>query len=392
MSQLCADPSCNGRTKAGGRFCRLCGQPLPADWRARAWSEEGIGEWDDAVAVRELPLDGGDCQLFGGAPWLGCRVGTRTVLLEPGRALREVGEVAFEPGELAVDLVPKERMAPFSPGGGAEWGWSLLTSRRVMGFVPRENRWVVEEEFSHQDGELLWQRGALRAFQRDGGAVIIRGRRGEVALEVAGSLTEPAWVHDKEVAVAARSSAFLVDAFAATPPVEIALPEELPGYAPAFVSAMERLFLSTLNRVYWWTRAGGRLVPFLPTGGAGLASSLSSLVVAEPDRIRLMRPDGRVLWDSQRKMPDLARTRHPWDRAGDIFVVAMQTSRGAGSLLALDLSTPEEYLLYDVGGSVLSPPRLVPGGVVVLRGGAVAAKGSGELLWIERRRRTETEE
>jgi hypothetical protein len=377
VSRICPRTECGGRTRAGGFFCRVCAEPLPAPWRNGFWTE--LDRDVDLAAPAPVVARTLSAREVGRAErihlaatdaWIALSLDERLLLLEPGPRLATFCEHRLEPGELFVDL---RRSGDDPPG------WRLLTTRQVLRLEPRGLVWLPVERF--QEGELLWESGALHALYRPGAGSSLWLRSPlRKLIEVRGLLSQPAWLPQGRFVCTDDENVYLGSVREPGSPKPFRASEPLSSHAPVFEPRTERIYLPGERKLLWWQPGAKSFIPFLPSGAGAVLLSPQGVILLEADRLQFLRPDARRLWDSRTAMSDFARSSLHWDRAGSALLMPLAQRGAAVPLLLMDLQSPGRVWRTELAAVPPSEPRLAPGGIVAVQ--RRDEEGPIDLVWL----------
>lgn len=385
VSRICPRAECGGRARAGGFFCRVCGEPLPAAWRDDFWAElDRDVELSAPVVARTLSArEVGRAErirLAATDAWIALSLDERLLLLEPGPRLATFCEHHMEPGELFVDL---RRSGDDPPG------WRLLTTRQVLRLEPRGLTWLPDpvDRFPEGEGELLWESGALRALYRPGAGSSLWLRSPlRKLIEAHGLLSQPAWLPQGQFVCTDDQSVYLGSVREPGPPTPFRVSEPLSPHAPVYDSRTGRIYLPGERKLLWWQPGTKSFIPFLPSGAGAVLLAPQGVILLEADRLQFLRPDARRLWDSRTAMSDFARSSLHWDRAGSTLLMPLAQRGAAAPLLLMDLESPGRVWRTELAAAPPSEPRLAPGGIVAVQ--RRDEEGPLDLVWFSVSRRS----
>lgn len=372
VSQVCPRADCCGRTRAGGFVCRSCGHRLPPGWRAHSWDKVGPGAQlaSPAVArtvkVSSSGVDPQRVQLLASDAWVGLAVDQQLLFLEPGPKLEIASELTLGSQESAIEISPLPEQKT----------WELLTSKRRLAFEPRTHSWEKLEALS---GVPLWRSRDLWAFELAGGRTELRVGPPSTSFFTAPSLLSlPAWPQP-DLFVCHGGDRIYFGA-PGKPPGQLAAPEPLASSPPAFEPQSGRLFLPGGRNLWSWKPGGGQVSPVRKSGGGAVTVAGGRVVIVEGDRLTMIDPAGRTVWDSQVSLPSLARAALTWDQAGSLLLLPLASRGNSTELLLVDPRHPGLLRRQEIEGTLVSEPRLVPGGITAVRQGT--KPGTLDLIWI----------
>jgi hypothetical protein len=375
-SRICPNASCAGRTRAGGFFCRICGERLPGAWRQEFWAELDRDFELMRPVLRTLPgretgrLD--RVHLTTTDAWIALALDERVMLLEPGPQLALFAEHRMEAGETFVDLRSEEGDRP---------AWRLLTSQQVLELEPQDRRWRSVERFPPAEGELLWQSRHLRALYRPGTGSSLWSRSPlRKLIAVPGLLSQPAWLPGRRFVCTDDAHIYLGSFEEPGSPTSFRTPEPLSPHAPIFDSKTGRVYVPGEKTLMWWQPGARSFVPFLPSGAGAVLLTPHGVILLEADRLQFFRSDVRRLWDSSTAMSDFARSALHWDRVGNALLVPVALRGAASHILLLDLQRPGRVWRMELKAPLPTEPRLAPGGVVAVQ--QRAGENLLDLVWI----------